>query len=132
MSYSYLETMKSDIQDWIDENIDYIKDEVDDISDIDAVAEYLNDALWVEDSVTGNGSGSYTFDRAEAKENVQGDPNAMDYVKDLCDEFGEDPKTIAEKFMNDDWEWFDVSIRCYLLGQVIYEVLESGIMDKYQ
>lgn len=30
------------------------------------------DALFVDDSVTGNGSGSYTFNAAEARENVRG------------------------------------------------------------
>lgn len=119
MAYSYLDAMKSDIKDYIDEN----RDEYD-WSDYDSVYEQLNDDLWVEDSVTGNGSGSYTFDRAEARSNVQDDPEAMDYIRELISEFDEG-ETALEKFLDEDWEWFDVSIRCYLLGQVLSEVLDE-------
>ena len=125
MSYDYYDSVVSDVKDWLTENYEFIKADVD-VSDQDEFANYLNDTLWAEDSVTGNGSGSYTFNRAAAKENVQGDPKSLDYLKELCDEFGEEAKTIGEKFLNEDWEWFDVSIRCYLLGQAIWDVLEDA------
>ena len=119
MAYNYLETLKDDVRQAIEDNYD-----IADYSDRDEFEETLNDDLWIDDSVTGNGSGSYTFSRAEAEENVKGDPNAMDYIRELISEF--DEKDIAlEKFMDEDWEWFDVSIRCYLLGQVISEVLDE-------
>lgn len=53
--YNYLEAMTEDIK-------VYIKNEItlSDYSDRDKLEEYLNDTLWTEDSVTGNGSGSYT------------------------------------------------------------------------
>ena len=122
-SYDYRKAMYDDIKEYIDENIN-----VDDFEDGQELYEQLNDDLWIEDSVTGNGSGSYTFDRAKAKEYVQGDPEAQGYIKDMCDEFGIDGATIGEKFLDEDWEYFDVSIRCYLLGQVLGEVLdEMGI-----
>lgn len=128
--YDYKEAVKSDIEDYIEENIDYIKDEVD-ITDKDAVMEYLNDALWIEDSVTGNGSGSYTFSRAKAEEYVKNDPRAKGYIQDMCEEWGTDAATIGEKFMDDDWEYFDVSIRCFLLSEAIYEVIEEeDYLDK--
>ena len=119
MAYNYLEAVKDDVRQAIEDNYD-----IADYADRDEFEETLNDDLWVDDSVTGNGSGSYTFSRAEAEENVKGDPNAMDYIRELISEF--DEKDIAlEKFMAEDWEWFDVSIRCYLLGQVISEVLDE-------
>ena len=37
-------------------------------ADDDELAEYIKDELWAEDSVTGNGSGSYTFNRNLAEE----------------------------------------------------------------
>ena len=119
MSYSYLDAMKSDIKYYIDENRDQYN-----WSDYDSVYEQLNDDLWVEDSVTGNGSGSYTYDRMAAEKNVKGDPEAMDYIRELVSEFDEG-ETALEKFLDEDWEWFDVSIRCYLLGQVLSEVLDE-------
>ena len=59
--YNYLEAMKSDIK-------DYIKNEVNtsNYSDREELENDLNDILWNEDSVTGNASGSYTFNCAEA------------------------------------------------------------------
>lgn len=119
MAYNYLDSLKEDIKFYIDEN----RDEYD-WSDYDSVYEELNDDLWVEDSVTGNGSGSYTFDRMAAEKNVKGDPEAMDYIRELISEFDEG-ETALEKFLDEDWEWFDVSIRCYLLGQVLSEVLDE-------
>lgn len=118
-NYSYLESMKEDIKDYITEN--YEKEDYENISE-----EQLNDDLWTEDSVTGNASGSYTFCRATAKEYVQ---DNMDLVQEMADEFGIDKATIGEKFLDDEWEWFDVSIRCYLLGAAIHESLEELLED---
>ena len=118
-NYSYLESMKSDIKDYITEN--YEKEDYENISE-----EQLNDDLWVEDSVTGNASGSYTFCRETAKEYVQ---DNMDLVQEMANEFGIDKATIGEKFLDDEWEWFDVSIRCYLLGAAIHESLEELLDD---
>ena len=123
MAYNYLEAMVDDIKDYIDENIN-----LDEFEDRQELEEKLNDDLWTEDSVTGNGSGSYTFDRHKSYENVQGDLDAMDYIRDLVSEFGVDAETVAEKFLDEDYEYWDVSIRCYLLGQAIGEALnELGI-----
>jgi len=120
MAYNYLEAMVDDIKDYIDENIN-----LEEYENRQELEEKLNDDLWVEDSVTGNGSGSYTFDRHKSYENVQGDPNAMDYIRDLVSEFGVDAETVAEKFLDEDYEYWDVSIRCYLLGQAIGEALDQ-------
>ena len=119
-TYDYRQAMYDDIK-------EYIEDEVDlsEYSSQDELYDALNDDLWVADSVTGNASGSYTFNAYKAKEYILGDSNALDYLKDMCDEFGTDAATIGEKFLNEDWEWFDVSIRCYLLGQVLGEVLDD-------
>jgi hypothetical protein len=120
MAYNYLEAMVDDIKDYIDANIN-----LDEFEDRQELEEKLNDDLWVEDSVTGNGSGSYTFDRHKSYENVQGDPDAMDYIRDLVSDFGVDAETVAEKFLDEDYDYWDVSIRCYLLGQAIGEALDQ-------
>lgn len=119
MAYNYLEAVKDDVRQTIED--EYV---LSDYFDRDTVEEELRDALWTDDSVTGNGSGSYTYSRADAEKNVKGDPNAMDYIRELVSDF--DEKDIAlEKFLDEDWEWFDVSIRCYLLDQAISEVLDE-------
>ena len=116
----YNDEVKADVIEWINENINYIDDDVK--ADKDALSEYLNDNLWTADSVTGNGSGSYTFNRMEAKEKVFAD---IETVKEALDEFETPAGTIAEKFLDEDWEYFDVTARCYVLGSAIYEVLED-------
>ena len=114
--YDYREQMKADVRDYIEENIGFI-----DYEDLDELKEKLQDVLWTEDNVTGNASGSYTFNRAEAKENVI---NNLDLLKEACEEF--DCKNVfADKFFEEEWEWMDVTIRCYLLSEIIETVVEE-------
>ena len=75
--------------------------------------------LWTEDSVTGNASGSYTFDREQAKEYVS---DNMELAVEACREFGCIEK-FADAIADSDYEFLDVTIRCYLLGEVIEEIL---------
>ena len=116
-SYNYLEAVTADV-------IDFIRDEVNasDYENREALSEFLNDELWICDSVTGNASGSYTFNAYKAKEYVFADP---DTVSEALREFCVDAETIAEKFLSQDWEYFDVTARCYVLGQAIEAALDS-------
>ena len=123
MSYNYMNAMTEDIRDYITENInreDYTEDR-------DGLEEYLNDTLWTEDSVTGNASGSYTFNRETAKEYVL---DNTDLLKEAYTELGQREK-IADVICDEDWESADVTIRCYLLGQAIAEVLDDLDSDGY-
>jgi hypothetical protein len=123
MSYNYMDAMTEDIRDYITENInreDYTEDR-------DGLEEYLNDTLWTEDSVTGNASGSYTFNRETAKEYVL---DNTDLLKEAYTEFGQ-KENIADVICDEDWEGADVTIRCYLLGQAIAEVLDDLDSDGY-
>nr|DAW20682.1 MAG TPA: hypothetical protein [Caudoviricetes sp.] len=115
--YNYLEAMKFDIK-------DYIKNEVNtsNYSDREELENDLNDILWNEDAITGNASGSYTFNYADAKEYVT---DNMNLLAEACKEFGVTNETVGEKFLNEDWEYFDVTIRCYLLSHAISEALDE-------
>lgn len=115
-TYNYLEAMKQDVKEYIEENIN-----VTDYETKEDLEEYLNDTLWIEDSVTGNASGSYTFNRATAKKYI--DEN-KDLVNDMMEEFDCKNK-VANWWIEDNYEAIDVSIRCYLLGQAISEVLDE-------
>lgn len=114
--YDYHQAILEDV-------IEYIRDEVDasEYEDRDALEEALNDELWTVDSVTGNGSGSYTFSRAKAREYVTGN---LDLVQEMASDFCIDSAELGKHFMNDDWEWFDVSIRCDLLSWAIGYALD--------
>lgn len=120
MFYDYLEAVKDDVK-------EYIKNEVNvgDYSDRDEMGEQLYDTLFCEDSVTGNASGSYTFNSYKAKEYIESDPEAYTYIRELVSEYGMDAETVADKFLNEDWEYWDVSIRCYLLYQAVDKALEE-------
>lgn len=103
--YNYKEAMYSDIMDYIKWNnceLDYEK---------------LYDDLWIDDSVTGNASGSYTFNAWQAEEYLC---HNMDLLEDALSEFGYDG-TLLDKGA----EWCDVTIRCYLLGDVLREVIND-------
>ena len=123
MSYNYMNAMTEDIRNYITENInreDYTEDR-------DGLEEYLNDTLWTEDSVTGNASGSYTFNRETAKEYIL---DNTDLLKEAYTEFGQ-KENISDVICDEDWESADVTIRCYLLGQAIAEVLDDLDSDGY-
>lgn len=115
--YNYLEAMKNDVMEYINNEIN-----LKDYADRDELETALNDDLWTVDSVTGNGSGSYTFSRSQAQEYVT---DNIDLLKDACDELGTDATTVGEWFLSEDWETMDVTIRCYLLGLAIGEVLDD-------
>ena len=116
--YNYYEAMKEDVKEAIKN--DYNPADYDSEEEFE---EKLNDELWIDDSVTGNGSGSYTCNRFQAKEYVLQD--GAGYLKEMCDEFGIDAEEIGKRFLADDWEWMDVSIRCYLLSMVIHDVIDE-------
>ena len=109
--YNYNDAMREDIK-------NYINNEVilSDYNDKDELGRYLEDILWTEDSVTGNASGSYTFSRWEAEENLC-------HNWDILEEIAEDWGTASLDFFNP--ESLDVAIRCYFLNNAISEVLDE-------
>ena len=51
----------------------------------------------------------------------------MELLFEALREFGCDYEEIGRHFVNEDWEYFDVSIRCYLLSGAI-----SNALDYYE
>ena len=116
-TYNYNEVVKNDV-------LDYIRNEVNfsEFEDLEELEQSLNDDLWTVDSVTGNASGSYTFNRYQAQEYVM---DNIELLNEACEEFAINTETVGEKFLNEEFEWMDVTIRCYLLDQAISEALEE-------
>lgn len=115
--YNYREEMYDDVKRAVEEWHEW-HDEVNDLSE-----HYYDiyDDLWVDDSVTGNGSGSYTFNSYRAD----------DYVHDnfalACEaytEFGGCANDVYDLLKDNQSEIIDVTIRCYLLSEVLSDVLE--------
>lgn len=106
-TYNYYEVLKQDINDYLNET-----DERD--------YSTLYDEMINEDSITGNASGSYTFSTWQAEENLA---HNTDILISALSEFGIDDS--AYNILSRGAESLDVIIRCYLLGEVLTEVLEE-------
>lgn len=118
MEYRYLETVTDDVLDAIREN--YTEAEIESrLNDPDAFLEELTDRLWADDSVTGNGSGSYFFSTWKAEEALA---HNWELLLEAANEFGITPR-ISDCYQYGA-EYWDVTIRCYLLAQAITDAIE--------
>ena len=121
MMYNYNEAIKDDIRNYLDNDFDWDTVRENEI-DADELKEQLNDDLWINDSVTGNASGCYTFNSYTAKEYVLDNEEVLG---EMIIDYGLTAEDVGYHFINGDWEYFDVSIRCYLLNQCIDEVVDE-------
>lgn len=108
--YDYHAEVCEDIRNYIEEHDINVT-----TSTKDDLWQEIYDELLVDDSVTGNASGSYTFNTWRAEEYLC---HNLDLLQEACEEFCCKPKL-------DSAEWCDVTIRCYLLGQCLSEVLDE-------
>ena len=108
MRYDYEQVMKEDITDYIKEN--YSAKEV-----LDLDYDTLFEELWVADSVTGNASGSYYCNTWKAEEAIC---HNLDLAQEAFEEFGYEGIPFDKGA-----EYIDVTIRCYMLGQVLSDTL---------
>ena len=113
MLYNYHIAVKDDIREYIKENYGSVTEEMRN----DVFDEVLGD-----DSVTGNASGSYTMNRAVAKEYII---ENIDLLKKAADEYGFDKKDIGEQFLSEQWEYLDVLIRFYLVGEYFDDIFSE-------
>lgn len=109
--YDYYQAVKDDIKQYIEDHDVKVT-----TSNRDELQESLYDEMFISDSVTGNASGSYTFNTWQAEENLC---HNLDLLKEACQEFGSDCNILESA------EGCDVTIRCYLLGQLLGDVLEE-------
>lgn len=112
--YDYFSAVKEDVKNVVMNEYNYSEELKEDRQ---AFEDKLNEDLWTNDSVTGNGSGSYTFSTWKAEENLC---HNLDLLQEALNAFGCDLSDISNGA-----EFCDVSIRCYLLGQTISEVLNE-------
>lgn len=127
-TYNYLEAMTSDIltvihDEYTNEQIAYRLAE-----DFDGFREDLYEALWIDDAVTGNGSGSYTFCRETARQYVL---DNTDLLRDVVQEYEIEANEILQRFIDEDWEYFDVCIRCSLLGLTLEGALAELMKEVF-
>lgn len=112
--YNYLEAVTNDTKQAILENLNYW-----DFTDREELEEIANDSLWVDDSVTGNASGSYYCNAWKAEEALC---HNWDLLTDAVTEFEGDT---SFDILSRGAEWCDVTIRCYLLPQAINAAIDE-------
>ena len=113
MYYNYREAVSNDIAEYINENINF-----EDFANLEELEEHLYDTLWACDSVTGNASGSYTFNSYEAEEYIC---HNLELLANALAEFG----CGLDYLLKNGAESADVTIRCYLLGECISEAMDE-------
>ena len=111
-TYNYFQAVKEDVLNYIQENEIVITEE-----NREEVEEQLNEDCWLQDSVTGNASGSYTFNTWQAEENLC---HNFQLLAEALQEFGCDINHIERGA-----EACDVTIRCYLLSQCITSAIDE-------
>lgn len=119
--YDYYKNVREDIKQRLNEWLDFNK--INGYSDIDEVINAVYDDFFNSDSVTGNGSGSYTFNSWAAEENLC---HNMDLLKEALDELGGELNDYI-----DSAEACDVTIRCYVLGQLVGEVVKEFVEEHF-
>lgn len=110
--YDYRQAVKDDIKQYIEDH-----DVTVTTSNREDLEQSLYDDMFISDSVTGNASGSYTFNTWQAEENLC---HNLDLLREALNEFGSTDMNVL-----DSAESCDVTIRCYLLGQLLGEVLDE-------
>lgn len=123
MTYEeYCKAVLSDAEDAIAENFDN--------GWYDAETDFANvyDELFVNDAVTGNASGSYTFNAYQAKENVK-DALFDDYILAALENMGVDKEEVFSQVLNKNYEILDVMIRCAVLSCELYSDIEAYFND---
>lgn len=120
--YNYREAMVNDIKDWIlSNNIPYYQENIED---------QLNEDLWAESSVTGNGASYYA---SEERCNNYVSNNLSLYfeaARELCDF----PTSHCKWIYQNPAQHMDSTIRCYLLYECIniaIEQLNSQAMEDF-
>ena len=113
----YIRETEENAHEWIEENKDHIDR-----------TESMVDVLWCEDSVTGNGSGSYTFSSSKAWDNVAGS-NWLDcllFDDEFTQELEDIGETVSELFARGP-EVIDVTARVLALYHIDFDAILSKV-----
>jgi hypothetical protein len=113
--YNYRQAVMDDIRNYISENSIQVTNQ-----NREEVEGFLYDTLFVEDSVTGNASGSYTFNTWKAEEYLC---HNLDLLAEACVFMSGDPAIYRDCL--ESAEKADVTIRCYVLSECLSSVLDE-------
>lgn len=120
--YDYLEALCEDIRTYFNDELDLVEFFEDTYWVKERACNKLNEDLWDNDSVTGNGYSGYCTEE-EAGHNLAGNWNLLG---EALSEFGCSAESIAKGA-----KFCDTTIRCYLLSQAVSIVVDE-MYDKAQ
>lgn len=112
---TYFEAVKDSIEEYFGNN-GYDAVDLEGCKDLTDIEVTLYDFCWNVDDITGNMSGSWFFDSNKAREMVL---ENMDTVREALEGFGVSANEIGNRFLCGDWEWLDVTARCFVLGEAV-------------
>lgn len=115
--YNYYDEVLQAVKDAVK---NYYTPEVLEPEDLVDYSSKLNDALWFDDAVTGNASGSYFCNAYKAEEALAGN---WSLAAEALEEFGYNNDTNA---IEKGAEWVDVVVRCYMLNSCISDYIEQN------
>ena len=120
---TYREQVKQALSDNVAEIKDYLLEQEVDLTDIYDIEEVLSEYLLSEDTITGNASGSYTFNTDEAKDMVVSN---LEYVLDTLSEQPECSYLLIEQ----QWEDLDVFIRTETANNLAYLFIKDNLLEE--
>jgi len=89
-------------------------------ADRDNLEQDLNDAFWIDDDVTGNGSGMYTDDNTARGYILEN----LDKLQDLVSAGLMEAERVLDALADGSFAYLDVCVRCNVLYEAIYDALD--------
>lgn len=118
----------------INDIINYIKDnyvELDWTTSDDDIVDYLNDILWNEDCITGNGTQYYDTENKCSEYLCQNSDILYEAAQEFC--IDDNINMLISQFENKTLaQYFDSTIRCYLLNSCIYQAIQELKKEEYE
>jgi len=112
---AYVELVKKSLEDNKETILELLKEKEVDLHDEQEVSDTIVENFTNSDEITGNGSGSFTFNTNEAKDIVS---ENIDDVVTILNELGYNAnEKVGEAFIEGRWEELDVMARSFVLSQ---------------
>lgn len=112
---AYAELVRNSLEDNKETILELLNEKSVDLSDEQEVVDTIVENFTYSDEITGNGSGSFTFDRSEAKDIVLN--NLDDMVTILNESDYNAFEEIGKALVEDGFEELDVIARTFVLSQ---------------
>lgn len=118
VKYDYYKNVLEDVKERLFNNLEYYLERSENAEELENL---LADDCFISDDVTGNASGSYTFNAYTAEEYLAGN---WELLADVLEEFGYDNSV---NILRKGPEWCDVTIRCSYVGMAAHAVVADNL-----